>query len=111
MAKSQREPSPAPNPVSRPVVSRPVDSSPPWGALVVAVVFALVAGATGHLVPGSPGLVAVGVVAVLAGAVALLFVKGPGASHGTATPQIVEAEGGKSRGAALLELESIRRQI
>ena len=117
MAQSQRDTSPGPNPVSRPervvVPPRPVESSPPWGALVVAVGSALAAGATGHLVAGTPGLVAVGVVAVLAGAVALLFVKGPGASHAAPQRQIsVEPEGDrKSRGAALLELESIRRQI
>jgi len=58
-------------------------------------------------------LVAAGVLAVLAGAVTLLFVKGPGASHATSQPQGGgEAEADKkSRGAALLELESIRRQI
>ena len=107
MAQSQRDTSPGPNPVSR-----PVESSPPWGALVVAVGSALAAGVTGHLVPGSPGLVAAGVLAVLAGAVTLLFVKGPGA-HATSQPQSGgEAEADKkSRGAALLELESIRRQI
>src|SRR5439155_1504344 len=82
MAQSQRDTSPGPNPVSR-----PVESSPPWGALVVAVGSALAAGVTGHLVPGSPGLVAAGVLAVLAGAVTLLFVKGPGASHATSQPQ------------------------
>jgi methyl-accepting chemotaxis protein-like sensor len=108
MAQSQRDTSPGPNPVSR-----PVESSPPWGALVVAVGSALAAGVTGHFVPGSPGLVAAGVVAVLAGAVTLLFVKGPGASRATSQPQSGgEAEADKkSRGAALLELESIRRQI
>ncbi|HEY6221882.1 MAG TPA: hypothetical protein VIX13_05035, partial [Candidatus Eisenbacteria bacterium] len=110
MAQSQRDTSPIPNPVSR-----PVESSPPWGALVVAVGSALAAGATGHLVAGTPGLVAIGVVAVLAGAVALLFVKGPGASHATPTAprqNAGETDGDrKSRGAALLELESIRRQI
>src|SRR5438552_2894513 len=109
MPQSQRDMVPAPNPVSRPVD----ESSPPWGGLVVAVGSALAAGATGHLVGGSPGWVAVGIVAVLAGAVALLFVKGPSASPATAQP----LSGGepeadkKSRGAALLELESIRRQI
>src|SRR5439155_64580 len=79
---------------------------------VVAVGSALAAGVTGHLVPGSPGLVAAGVLAVLAGAVTLLFVKGPGA-HATSQPQSGgEAEADKkSRGAALLELESICRQI
>src|SRR6185295_613759 len=101
MAKSQRDTSPAPNPVNR-----PVESSPPWGALVVAVGSALAAGATGHMVAGTPG-----VVALLAGAVALLFVKGPGASAAAAPRQSAGEAEGKSRGAALLELESIRRQI
>jgi hypothetical protein len=107
MAKSQRDKSPGPKPVSR----RVDEGSPQWGGLVVAVGSALAAGATGHLVGGSPGWVAVGVVAVLGGAVALLFLKGPSVSQGTAIKQAGEAEGGKSRGAALLELESIRRQI
>src|SRR6267142_2727606 len=109
MAQSQRDTTPGPNPVSR----RVDESSPPWGGLAVAVGSALAAGATGHLVAGTPGWVAVGVVALLAGAVALLFVKGPSIAHETAQRQ----SGGepesdrKSRGAALLELESIRRQI
>jgi methyl-accepting chemotaxis protein-like sensor len=87
--------------------SRAPDPAPAWGALVVALGSALAAGATGHLVPGNPGWVAVGVVSVLAGAVALLFVKGPGASRGPAA----RPGGGESRGSALLELESIRHQI
>jgi hypothetical protein len=106
MASSERDTSPTPDPVSR----RPEEASPPWGALAVAVGSALAAGATGHLVGGTPGWVAVAVVALLGGAVALLFVKGPSVSH-DATQQGGEADGGKSRGAALLELEAIRRQI
>ena len=109
MPQSQRDMVPAPNPVSRPVD----ESSPPWGGLVVAVGSALAAGATGHLVGGTPGWVALGIVAVLAGAVALLFVKGPSVSPAAAQPLTGgEPESDKkSRGAALLELESIRRQI
>jgi hypothetical protein len=82
MAQSQRDRSPAPAPVSR----RVDESSPPWVGLIVTVASALAAGATGHVVLGTPGWVAVGIVAVLGGAVTLLFVKGPSASHGTAAP-------------------------
>ena len=107
MAESRRDTSPGPAPVSP-----HVEAAPPWGALTVAVVSAMAAGATGHLVGGAPGWVAVGIVALLGGAVALLFVKGPSASRDAASQVQGESEvDRKSRGAALLEIESIRRQI
>jgi len=108
MAATKHDTKPGPIP---PASRRVEESSPAWGALTVAVGSALAAGATGHLVGGTPGWVAVGVVAVLGGAVALLFAKGPSVSQKAGLQQGGEAEGGKSRGAALLELESIRRQI
>ncbi len=108
MAESRRDKSPGTASVS----PRAGEAAPQWGALTVAVVSALAAGATGHLVGGAPGWVAVGVVALLGGAIALLFVKGPSSSQNTANQARDESDvDRKSRGAALLELESIRRQI
>lgn len=107
MAETRRDPGPVPASVN----PRGAEAAPPWGALVIAVVSALAAGVTGHLVGGTPGWVAVGIVALLGGAVSLLFVKVPSASHGAVDQTRGESDGGKSRGAALLELESIRRQI
>ena len=106
MAPSPRKVTPTPPPVT----PRAADTAPPWGALVVAVGSALAAGATGHVVGGTPGWVAVGIVALLGGAVALLFAKGPSVHAGAGAQGVADSDR-KSSGAALLELESIRRQI
>lgn len=91
----------------------PGGSSPPF--LVIAVTFAsaLAAGAAGHVISGNLGWGAAVLVAIVGGAAALLSIKGPNYEEEWALRrQVVELEGERrTQGAALAELERVRRQI
>jgi len=109
MAETKRDTSPSPRPVTR----AGDEASPPWAVLAVTVLSSLATGAAGHLVPGTAGWVASGVLAVLGGAMALVWVKGPTTHQDVALRRQIREleEERKTSGAALLELESLRRQI
>ncbi len=109
MAPTQRPTNPSPRPMNR----AGDEASPPWAVLTVTVISSLATGAAGHLVPGTAGWVASGVLAVLGGAMALVCIKGPTAHHDVALRKQIRdmEEERKTSGAALLELESLRRQI
>ncbi len=109
MAETLRDKSPNTRRESR----RAEEASPPWAVLGVTVFASLVAGAAGHLVPGTAGWVAAGVLAVLGGASALVLVKAPSEHIDVALRRQIREleEDKKTAGPALLELESLRRQI
>ena len=109
MAETQRDK----RPVTRQESRRAEEASPPWSVLGVTVFASLIAGAAGHLVPGTAGWVAAGVLAVLGGASALVLVKAPSEHIDVALRrQIRELEEDKKvASSSLLELESLRRQI
>ncbi len=100
-------------PIVRPAGRRAEETSPPWAVLGVTVFAAMVAGAAGHLIPGAAGWVASGVLAVLGGASALVLVKGPSEHIDVALRRQIRQleEEKKAAGPALLELESLKRQI
>jgi hypothetical protein len=100
-------------PIARPTGRRAEETSPPWAVLGVTVFAAIVAGAAGHLIPGAAGWVASGVLAVLGGASSLVLVKGPSEHIDVALRRQIRQleEEKKTAGPALLELESLKRQI
>ncbi len=88
-------------------------SAPPWPAILVTLITSLAAGAAGHLLAGPAAWAAICVLALVGGALALVMAQGPGEARESAlrheTDEIdVER---MTHGAALVELEKLRRQV